>query len=54
MDPAEELVEGALKEQDRMIKQLSGMPEVRDERFEEARTPKHAALSLVGEPIMWA
>lgn len=29
------------------------MPGVRPDRFLEARTPRHAALSLVGEPVMY-
>jgi tRNA wybutosine-synthesizing protein 1 len=37
----------------RLIKQLRGLPELDEKRFEEARIPKHAALSLVGEPIMY-
>lgn len=36
-----------------VIKQLLGMPGVRPDRFLEARTPRHAALSLVGEPVMY-
>jgi hypothetical protein len=36
-----------------VIKQLAGMPGVRADRFSEARTPRHAALSLVGEPVMF-
>ncbi|KAG0151659.1 hypothetical protein CROQUDRAFT_650682 [Cronartium quercuum f. sp. fusiforme G11] len=52
-DDAEFLVEESLKEHDRLIKQLLGMPGVRPDRFLEARTPKHVALSLVGEPVMY-
>ncbi|KAA1079822.1 hypothetical protein PGT21_025299 [Puccinia graminis f. sp. tritici] len=52
-DDAEFVVEESLKEHDRLIKQLAGMPGVRPDRFTEARTPRHAALSLVGEPVMF-
>ncbi|EGG06322.1 uncharacterized protein MELLADRAFT_87318 [Melampsora larici-populina 98AG31] len=52
-DDAEFVIEESLKEHDRLIKQLLGMPGVRPDRFLEARTPKHAALSLVGEPVMY-
>ncbi|PLW21951.1 hypothetical protein PCANC_04400 [Puccinia coronata f. sp. avenae] len=52
-DDAEFVVEESLKEHDRLIKQLAGMPGVRADRFSEARTPRHAALSLVGEPVMF-
>ncbi|KAH9443688.1 hypothetical protein MJO28_014050 [Puccinia striiformis f. sp. tritici] len=52
-DSAEYIIEESLKEHDRLIKQLSGMPGVRADRFTEARTPRHAALSLVGEPVMF-
>ncbi|MBW0523684.1 hypothetical protein O181_063399 [Austropuccinia psidii MF-1] len=52
-DDADFVVSESLKEHDRLIKQLSGMPGVRPERFLEARTPRHAALSLVGEPVMF-
>lgn len=52
-DDAEFVVNESLKEHDRLIKQLTGMPGVRSDRFEEARTPRHAALSLVGEPVMF-
>ncbi|KAI8455656.1 wybutosine biosynthesis protein Tyw1 [Phakopsora pachyrhizi] len=52
-DEAEFVVNESLKEHDRLIKQLAGMPGVREDRFKEARTPRHAALSLVGEPVMF-
>merc|ERR1719393_241048 len=37
----------------KLIKQLKGVPGVKMERFEQAMTVKHCALSLVGEPIMY-
>ena len=33
--------------------QLSGVPGVKSERFNEGLQPQHCALSLVGEPIMY-
>ena len=32
---------------------LAGVPGVQPERFEEGMAPRHCALSLVGEPIMY-
>ncbi|KAH8914494.1 hypothetical protein BT69DRAFT_1232257, partial [Atractiella rhizophila] len=53
VDDAEEIVDGAIKGHLRLIGQLKGLPGLREERFEEAKTPRHAALSLVGEPIFY-
>ena len=53
MDPPEDIVNGAIDKHVNMIKQLKGVPGVKPERFEEAHTPRHCALSLVGEPIMY-
>jgi tRNA wybutosine-synthesizing protein 1 len=36
-----------------MVKQMKGVPGVIKERFEEASTIRHCALSLVGEPIIY-
>ncbi|EPY42759.1 hypothetical protein AGDE_01164 [Angomonas deanei] len=36
-----------------LIKGVSGMPGVTEARLEEALTPRHCALSLVGEPILY-
>ena len=36
-----------------MIKQMKGVPGVIPERFDEGMDPRHCALSLVGEPIMY-
>jgi len=32
---------------------VAGVPGVKTERFEEGLQPRHCALSLVGEPIMY-
>ena len=53
MDPPEMLVEGALQNHYKMIKQMRGVPGVLPERFEEGFQVRHCALSLVGEPIMY-
>lgn len=53
MDPPEMLVEGGIKRHVAMINQLRGVPGVVPERFEEAFKPRHCALSLVGEPIVY-
>lgn len=36
-----------------LINEFKGAPGVDNERLEDARTIKHCALSLVGEPIMY-
>ena len=53
MDDAETLVRSAVSEHRGMIKQMRGVPGVIPERFEEGMDPRHCALSLVGEPIMY-
>lgn len=53
MDEPEAIVAGGIEEHRRMIKECKGIPGVKKERFEEAMTVRHCALSLVGEPIMY-
>lgn len=53
MDDPLELVESAVSEHRGMIKQMKGVPGVMPARFEEGMDPRHCALSLVGEPIMY-
>ncbi|RWS01460.1 S-adenosyl-L-methionine-dependent tRNA 4-demethylwyosine synthase-like protein, partial [Dinothrombium tinctorium] len=53
MDPPEMIVEEAIKNHCKMIKEFKGVPGVLPERFEEGLQIKHCALSLVGEPIMY-
>eukprot|EP00959_Pyramimonas_sp_CCMP1952_P405947 8507626-Pyramimonas_sp.AAC.1 len=36
-----------------MVKQMRGVPGVLEERLAEGMQPRHCALSLVGEPIMY-
>ncbi|KAL3695249.1 hypothetical protein R1sor_009325 [Riccia sorocarpa] len=53
MDDPVEIVDAALDQHTKMIKQMKGVPGVKPERLQEGMTPKHCALSLVGEPIMY-
>jgi len=53
MDPPDMIVNNALNNHYKMIKQCRGIPGVKPERFEEAMNVQHCALSLVGEPIMY-
>ena len=53
MDEPELVFRGAIENHLQMIKQMKGVPGVRDDRFHEALTIRHCALSLVGEPIMY-
>jgi tRNA wybutosine-synthesizing protein 1 len=52
VDDAKTVIDGATQNHLQMIKQLRGIPGLKQERFEEALNIKHCALSLVGEPIM--
>eukprot|EP01114_Cavostelium_apophysatum_P004965 TRINITY_DN1545_c0_g1_i9.p1 TRINITY_DN1545_c0_g1~~TRINITY_DN1545_c0_g1_i9.p1 ORF type:complete len:530 (-),score=196.52 TRINITY_DN1545_c0_g1_i9:39-1628(-) len=52
-DAAEFLIDEAMKNHQQMIKQMKGVPGVLKERYDEAFTIKHCALSLVGEPITY-
>ncbi|GIY84204.1 s-adenosyl-L-methionine-dependent tRNA 4-demethylwyosine synthase TYW1 [Caerostris darwini] len=53
MDGPEEIVELALKNHCNMINEFKGVPGVQPDKFVEGMEPKHCALSLVGEPIMY-
>lgn len=53
MDDPNEIVEQAIKEHISMIKEARGIPGVKKDRWQEAHTVRHCALSLVGEPIMY-
>jgi tRNA wybutosine-synthesizing protein 1 len=52
-DPPEEIVEECLKEQMRLISGFKGSEKTRKDVFAEASTPKHAAISLIGEPTLY-
>lgn len=53
MDAPDVIVEQGLKNHNDMIRQLKGVPGVTLEKFEDAQTVRHCALSLVGEPIFY-
>ncbi|XP_010219592.1 PREDICTED: S-adenosyl-L-methionine-dependent tRNA 4-demethylwyosine synthase-like, partial [Tinamus guttatus] len=53
MDQPELILREAIENHQNMIKQFKGVSGVKADRFEEAMTAKHCALSLVGEPIMY-
>jgi tRNA wybutosine-synthesizing protein 1 len=52
-DPPEEIVEKTLKEQARILSGYKGNPKTNLKKLSEARTPKHVALSLTGEPTLY-
>eukprot|EP00536_Pseudo-nitzschia_multiseries_P008612 jgi/Psemu1/241377/estExt_Genewise1.C_2210008 len=47
------IVDQAVKTHVKMIKETRGIPGVNPQRWQEAHTVKHCALSLVGEPVMY-
>lgn len=53
MDDPLQIVEGAIDQHIKMIKQMKGVPGVKEDRLSEGLIPRHCALSLVGEPIMY-
>ncbi|KAJ4811450.1 S-adenosyl-L-methionine-dependent tRNA 4-demethylwyosine synthase [Rhynchospora pubera] len=53
MDDPLEIVNSAIDQHKKMIKQMKGVPGVKQEQLEEGLAPRHCALSLVGEPIMY-
>jgi tRNA wybutosine-synthesizing protein 1 len=52
-DAPEMIVAEAIREHQNMVNQMKGVPGVLPERYKEAFTVRHCALSLVGEPIMY-
>ncbi|CAN6297609.1 unnamed protein product, partial [Urochloa humidicola] len=53
MDDPLDIVNGAIDQHTKMVKQMKGVPGVKPEKLEEGLSPRHCALSLVGEPIMY-
>ena len=53
MDQPDIIVAKSLENHKDMIRQLKGVPGVTLDRFQEAQTVRHCALSLVGEPIFY-
>lgn len=52
-DDPDFIVSRAVETHVKMIKEAKGIPGVRMDRWQEALTVRHCALSLVGEPIMY-
>ena len=53
VDDPQMIVQEAVDKHVLMIREAKGIPGVRMDRWNDALTPKHCALSLVGEPIMY-
>jgi tRNA wybutosine-synthesizing protein 1 len=53
MDPPDLIVSEGIEQHRKMIRECKGIPGVKADRFEQAMTVRHCALSLVGEPIMY-
>ncbi|MDH5481423.1 MAG: 4-demethylwyosine synthase TYW1 [Candidatus Bathyarchaeota archaeon] len=53
-DSPEEIVEGSIKEQLKILSGYKGNPKTDKKKLEEALTPKHAAISLTGEPTLYS
>ncbi len=52
-DTPEEIVEGSIKAQLRILSGYKGNPKTNPKKFKEALTPRHAAISLTGEPTLY-
>jgi len=54
VDGPREIIEGCVSEQKRLLSGFLGNPKVRLRRFGEAQEPKHFAISLSGEPMIYS
>jgi tRNA wybutosine-synthesizing protein 1 len=52
-DDPEEIVQGSLKEQARILSGYNGHPKANWQKLTEALTPRHVAISLTGEPTLY-
>jgi tRNA wybutosine-synthesizing protein 1 len=52
-DSPEEIVEGCIKAQLAILSGYKANPKTNQQKFKEALTPKHAAISLTGEPTLY-
>jgi len=52
-DPPEEIIQGILKAQNKILSGYNGHPKTNLQKFREALTPKHVAISLTGEPTLY-
>jgi tRNA wybutosine-synthesizing protein 1 len=52
-DAPEKIVEGSLRAQLRILSGYKGNSETNQQKFKEALTPRHVAISLTGEPTLY-
>ncbi|MGB9756231.1 MAG: 4-demethylwyosine synthase TYW1 [Candidatus Bathyarchaeales archaeon] len=52
-DSPEEIVDGSIEAQIKILSGYRGNPKTNMQKFKEALTPKHAAISLTGEPTLY-
>lgn len=52
-DLPEEIVEGSIKAQLKILSGYKGNPKTNQQKFKEALTPRHVAISLTGEPTLY-
>jgi len=52
-DPPEEIAQGILKAQNRILSGYKGHPKTDPQKFREAHRPRHVAISLTGEPTLY-
>jgi tRNA wybutosine-synthesizing protein 1 len=53
-DPPEKIVEESIRTQIKILTGYNGNPKANRQKLEEAQTPKHAAISLAGEPTLYS
>jgi tRNA wybutosine-synthesizing protein 1 len=54
LDSVADIIEGSLKAQQKIISGYKGHPKTNWKKFTEANVPKHVAISLTGEPTLYA
>lgn len=52
-DSPEEVVEGCIRAQLEILSGYKGNPKTKSQKFKEALSPKHVAISLTGEPTLY-
>lgn len=53
LNTPEEIVEGSIKAQEKILTGYKGNPKTNWRKYTEALTPKHVAISLTGEPTLY-
>jgi tRNA wybutosine-synthesizing protein 1 len=53
-DDPNEIIEGSIKAQLKLLSGYKGNPKTDFKKYKEALTPKHAAISLTGEPTLYS